>query len=262
MLELRRKSANAITIMATSVAMIVSIKNCHQRATAEIQIIPAIDATFSNPPKTDNNSQHFYFGKQKPISSKMAYALLQALKKANPQDKAVVLEKFHVSETQLVQQLTPIALEKRGKIVVAKNFPVTTFNPNELDSQTWVNQLYLKPWKLKYIERYRKRLGGFYSLSQLREIPQLDSHWMATTWEFIEQENLKNRSFPVEKFNKNSTWKQWYQHPYAGAQIAKILQPFYAARTCVSLKELQAIKEISATQLAMILPYLSIDCKD
>ncbi len=254
--------------MATLVAIVVLIRNCHQRADVEnTEIINGISTT----KETINHSgdkqgiqknwrwNHSYkYNKQKPISSKMAYALLQEIKKLNPRQKAAILGQFNITEAKLQKDLSPIAREKsHSQIVLPANF-----DPNDFDSSQWIQKLRLQPWKFKYILRYQSKLGGFYSLEQLREIPQLDSMWKAKILEPLLVQQTEKQEFSVKKLDKNASWKQWYQHPYVGDALAKILKPFYDARKCVTKDDLLTIKEISQQQMQRLLPYLSIDCKD
>lgn len=276
MLALKRKTSNAITTMATLVAIVVLIRNCHQRADIEhseiineipnqTQNIGGGGSTYFYDSLYRNNKTQYNWQRQlnkssskKPISAKMAYALLQEIKKLNPRQKATILDQFNITEANLKSQLSPIAGEKTSiKISLPANF-----NPNNFDSSQWIKTLRLQPWKYKFILKYQYKLGGFYTLEQLREIPQLDSAWKVNILEPLLAQQIEKQAFPVKKLDKNSSWKQWYQHPYAGALVAKILKPFYEARKCVNYEDLKAMKEISPQQLKQLLPYLSIDCKD
>ena len=117
MLALRRKTSNAITTMATVVAIVVLIRNCHQRA--DLKNTEIINAG-SSPKQQDfsststgtypNKTKRYFYNQwqqksnnsqaSKHISSKMAYALLQEIKKLNPRQKATFLGQFNITEAQ------------------------------------------------------------------------------------------------------------------------------------------------------------------
>lgn len=84
-----------------------------------------------------------------------------------------------------------------------------SININQADSATWVEMKGIGPSFAKRILKYRERLGGFYSIEQLKEVYGLDSNWVNENRKFL---LIGEGIYKKVKVN-SAEWKD-FNHPY------------------------------------------------
>ena len=277
---MRKKPFQNLFIVATSVATIVFIKNCHTRSSSSSILWSTNNnkrksTTYSKEPKfntrkTDYNkdqekqkygpysysnntynrsSNYIKPNPNKPISPKMAYQLLQILWGESQKNRNLLLQKLQKDSIQIQSELLSTYENQTPKLV--------DFNPN--DSLQWFNIPGFSKKHWYSIKKYRDRLGGFQNLNQIQEIPKLDT--------FIKIVAIKKLSPTpsigvIRKISSQSTWKELYQHPYIGSKYAKIIFAYYQAHPKPTAEELLLIQGIPSLHLQRLWPYLSKNKED
>lgn len=105
------------------------------------------------------------------------------------------------------------------------------------------------------IVSYREALGGYYSLTQLLEIPQLKE----STWEAIYPQLSCNQI--VKKININKTTiDELVQHPYISfSQAQRLIRYREQHGNYTNLDEIKKSKFIPDTSWIKMVPYLALD---
>jgi len=170
----------------------------------------------------------------KPLSNKMAFALLMELRKS--QDG-----KNHL------QYLQPELV----KILDRKNPFPANININDIDSASLDKLPGIGPSTARRILKFREKLGGFYSASQLIQIPKID-----TTLAEVMSARItidKSKLIPI---NEKVDFKQLYKHPYIGPSKAKILGPFFTQHPQLTKRIWLDMQGLSMEDKSKIEPYL------
>ena len=170
----------------------------------------------------------------KPLSSKMAFALLMELRKS--QDG-----KNHL------QYLQPELV----KILGRKNPFPANININNIDSASLDELPGIGPSTARRILKFREKLGGFYSASQLIEIPKIDT----TLVEVMSARIIIDKTKLVI-INEKVDFKQLYKHPYIGPSKAKILGPFFTQHPQLTKRIWLDMQGLSMEDKSKIEPYL------
>lgn len=104
----------------------------------------------------------------------------------------------------------------------------------------------------RQIVRYRQRLGGFYSISQLREIPYVTEGMLR--WFKLEETEL-------EKLEINKAGlERLRHHPYMDFYKAKVILEHRRKRGKIKdISQLSLYEEFSKEDLERLLPYFSFD---
>lgn len=124
---------------------------------------------------------------------------------------------------------------------------------NQADSMDWEQLPGIGPVLAARIVKYRKKLGGFHSPSQLKEVYGItDSVYekIATT--------IRSDSIDLQKIDINkASMEELKQHPYIRWEIAKAIVRYREAHGLFhSLEQLKGIWNIPPETLAKIEPYL------
>ena len=102
------------------------------------------------------------------------------------------------------------------------------------------------------IVNYRKRLGGFYAVTQLQEIPYLDAelnHWFV----------VKNPQLEKLRVNRAGL-DELRSHPYMDFYKARAILEYRRKRGNIKgLSQLSMMEEFAEKDLERLLPYLSFD---
>jgi DNA uptake protein ComE-like DNA-binding protein len=170
----------------------------------------------------------------KPLSNKMAFALLMELRKSQER-------KNHLQYLQ--PELT--------KILDRKNPFPANININNIDSASLDELPGIGPSTARRILKFREKLGGFYSASQLIEIPKID-----TTLAEVMSARItidKSKLIPI---NEKVDFKQLYKHPYIGPSKAKILGPFFTQHPQLTKRIWLDMQGLSMEDKSKIEPYL------
>ena len=170
----------------------------------------------------------------KPLSSKMAFALLMELRKS--QDG-----KNHL------QYLQPELV----KILDRKNPFPANININNIDSASLDELPGIGPSTARRILKFREKLGGFYSASQLIEIPKID-----TTLAGVMSARITIDKTKLVLINEKVDFKQLYKHPYIGPSKAKILGPFFTQHPQLTKRIWLDMQGLSMEDKSKIEPYL------
>ena len=164
----------------------------------------------------------------------MAFALLMELRKSQE-------GKNHLHYLQ--PELT--------KILDRKNPFPANININNIDSASLDELPGIGPSIARRILRFREKLGGFYSASQLIEIPKID-----TTLADVMSARItidKSKLIPI---NEKVDFKQLYKHPYVGPNRAKILGPFFTQHPQLTKRIWLDMQGLSMEEKSKIEPYL------
>ena len=170
----------------------------------------------------------------KPLSNKIALALLMELRKS--QDV-----KNHL------QYLQP----ELAKILDRKNPFPANININNIDSASLDELPGIGPSTARRILKFREKLGGFYSASQLIEIPKIDTTLAGVMSARITID--KSKLIPI---NEKVDFKQLYKHPYIGPSKAKILGPFFTQHPQLTKRIWLDMQGLSMEDKSKIEPYL------
>ena len=170
----------------------------------------------------------------KPLSNKLAFALLMELRKSQK------------GKNQL-QYLQP----QLEKIVGRKNPFPANININQIDSASLDELPGIGPSIARRILRFREKIGGFYSAGQLMEIPKIDT----TLFEVMMAQVTIDKTKLV-MLNEKIDFKQLYKHPYVGPCRAKILGPFFSQHPQLSKRIWFNMQGISTEEKSKIEPYL------
>lgn len=170
----------------------------------------------------------------KPLSSKMAFALLMELRKSQE------------GKNQL-QYLQP----ELAKILDRKNPFPANININDIDSASLDKLPGIGPSTARRILKFREKLGGFYSASQLIEIPKIDTTLVEVMSARITID--KSKLIPI---NEKVDFKQLYKHPYIGPSKAKILGPFFTQHPQLTKRIWLDMQGLSMEDKSKIEPYL------
>lgn len=170
----------------------------------------------------------------KPISNKLAFALLLELRKSQT-------DKSHL---QLLQP-------QLSKIVAQQNPFPANIDINAIDSASLDDLPGIGPSTARKIVKFRERLGGFYVTSQLMEIPKIDTLLIETLSKRIKIDPSK-----LIELNTKVDFKQLYKHPYIGPSKAKIVGPFLQQHPNLSKEIWQKMQGITTEEKLKIAPYL------
>jgi DNA uptake protein ComE-like DNA-binding protein len=169
-----------------------------------------------------------------PLSNKLAFALLMELRKSQE-------GKDHLKYLQ--PELT--------KILDRKNPFPANINLNNIDSASLDALPGIGPSTARRILKFREKLGGFCSASQLIEIPKIDTALAEILSTRITID--KSKLIPL---NEKVDFKQLYKHPYVGPSKAKILGPFFTQHPQLSKRIWLDMQGLSLEDKSKIEPYL------
>lgn len=126
---------------------------------------------------------------------------------------------------------------------------------NTADSTDFMLIKGMKPYFARRIVRYRELLGGYVSISQLREVYGMNDYMYNNL-----SRNCQILSNNIRKISINSLdAKTLAKHPYIDYPLAYQIINFHKKHgEYSSLKELYGIPTMDSTQFNKIQPYLSI----
>jgi competence protein ComEA len=171
------------------------------------------------------------------------------------------LAKMYGMDSSLYRKLytfisLPEKLEK--KIFVAEGKPVTEiqYDLNVADTSSFKSVRGIGSVLAMRIVKYRDGLGGFVSLTQLREVFGLDSLVIKDMNKFYIAENFAPRKIEINK----ATEKELDMHPYLSAREAKSIFTYRSQHGHYSSPaDLLKIKTLSGSTVSKIAPYLSFE---
>ncbi|MAE85205.1 MAG: hypothetical protein CMB80_20895 [Flammeovirgaceae bacterium] len=143
-----------------------------------------------------------------------------------------------------------IPLKKKETVTVSK------FDLNHVDAATLQSIRGIGPVLSERIIKFRDRLGGFHSTSQLDEVYGLDS---LVINKILEKSTLDNTVLNQINLNTDSL-KALYQHPYIDYNLAKAIYNFRVQRGRLdSVAQIKSIKILNDSIYQKIYPYLSLN---
>ncbi len=126
---------------------------------------------------------------------------------------------------------------------------------NEADSLAWIALPGIGPAFAKRIIAYREKLGGFYQVSQLKEIYGLDSSWVNEHQKHFQLGKGVYRYLLINR----AEWKE-FRHPYLPYRQANLVLNYRKQhgpfQNWADLKKVQQLDEVVWQKLS---PYLSFE---
>lgn len=123
---------------------------------------------------------------------------------------------------------------------------------NSADSLQWISLPGIGPAFAKRILAYREKLGGFYSLEQLKEVYGLDSTWVNHQTKYLRIGQGVYRKISLQK----TEWKD-FRHPYLPYAQAKIFLSYRKHHPEIqSFQELDNIQLLDKNVWNKLRPYL------
>ncbi|HMR55941.1 MAG TPA: helix-hairpin-helix domain-containing protein [Cyclobacteriaceae bacterium] len=164
------------------------------------------------------------------------------------------LEPFILLPDQLVNTHNKIQKEK---IVTTTELKSESFDINLADSAQLIKIYGIGSKLSARIITYRNKLGGFISLTQLREVPGLDSAVIGQ----LEKKYFVNPNFQPRKISLNHANEQELNnHPYIKYNLAKAIATYrFQHGNFNTLEEVKKIALVDETFYSKILPYLSLN---
>lgn len=141
----------------------------------------------------------------------------------------------------------PVTLEGKGLHSKPHSIDI-----NSADSLAWISLKGIGPGFAHRILVFREKLGGFYSVNQLKEVYGLDSTWVNENQNYLNPGKGIFRKFRLNVLD----WKD-FRHPYISYQQAKIFLKYRAQHG--SVKHFDQLKEITLLDInswERLKPYL------
>ncbi len=201
----------------------VQEKEEKQSIKKEAKPLPGLDTLLYFDPNTADEKLLINVG----FSSKQARSLLRFREKGGRFEKKEDLLKLYVMTDQLYHRISPrvkFASAPNGKQdysqrLKQKETKSMLLEINTGDSTQIVELPGIGPYSAMKILNYRKRLGGFYSLSQLREIKGLRHSYVDSITPFFTLNPALIRKLLINL----ATEKELYGHPYIGNKAKAIV---------------------------------------
>jgi competence protein ComEA len=164
------------------------------------------------------------------------------IKPVQPYSKKGKIEESHYSNSSNAKNGTP----NRTKLII---------NINSADSLEWISLNGIGPTLASRIIKYRKRLGGFYAIQQLKEVYGVSDSLLQVLEPKLSTDNNYQRIF----INRIQSSDKWY-HPYLSyKKLHTILNYRMQHGNFASTDELLDTKVLTTEELNRLKPYLSIE---
>jgi DNA uptake protein ComE-like DNA-binding protein len=190
------------------------------------------------------------------FQGKYAYYLkgFGAKQEAENKLKELSYPKAKVLEVTFCDKLYPIVKKKEGPVsITSVKKPV---NINEIDSLELISVKGIGPVTASRILKYRKILGGYLSISQLKEVYGITDEWYAK----FKGEFFCNAE-DIFKININTaSIDEMKKHPYIDYKVANSI--YWMRQNHGSFKNIEDIMKsdlINEELFSKIAPYLSIE---
>jgi len=172
-----------------------------------------------------------------------------------------VKKMYAISETEFNRIAPFIDLPEEKKpepVTFKKNYkPFLTIDIGTADS-TELSKLPMVGDYLAYkIYNYRDKLGGFYSISQLKEVRGLRD----STYHVILPHLVLDDSTNLRKINLNlASYDELAMHPYINSKIANVILAYRKQHGAFGdIKDLQKVALVDAELYRKIAPYLKVE---
>lgn len=149
-----------------------------------------------------------------------------------------------------------VEIEKNVKPAISASKPIEIIELNSADSATLVSLPAIGPVIAMRIISYRQFLGGFYSVSQLKEVYNLPPE----TYELIKN-RLTVDTASIVKINLNRVeFKQLNKHPYLSyQQIKAILSYRKTMGKFTQIGDVLKYKLVDSVNYCQLKPYLTVN---
>lgn len=170
-----------------------------------------------------------------------------------------IKERINVEEWQekIKIIMKELRIEDTLKILKKKKNPKIT-DLNEADTASLMELPYIGSFRAKKIIEYREKLGGFYSIEQLLEVPTIDSTILEKIYEFIivDTSNSKIRKIKINSCSLDELAK----HPYVKYRMAKAIKNYIFQHGPIkNAREFNEVIPLPDSNKRKILPYLEFD---
>jgi len=126
---------------------------------------------------------------------------------------------------------------------------------NTADSLTWISLKGIGPTFAHRILLFREKLGGFYTVSQLKEVYGLDSAWVNSHHAQLKLGRGVYRKFRINLLD----WKS-FRHPYIPYAQAKLVLNYRAQHGAFrDFEQLKAVTLLDIKSWERMIPYLDFD---
>lgn len=166
------------------------------------------------------------------------------------------------SRSEVAARKAAERLENKKNITAGENTAKSFFNRepvriniNTADTIEWQKLRGIGPVFSRRITRYRERLGGFYSLEQLREVFGMDSTRFDQIYEYVYLDSIQ-----LQQININTAdFVTLVKHPYLEKHhVNSILQMREIHGTYQSVEDIKKSHLIDAELFQKIQPYLTV----
>ncbi len=203
--------------------------------------------------KFDPNKLQLEGWKKLGLNEKQAQVVLNFRNKGGSFKTKEDLRKIYSISDDLYLKLEPyISISKR------QTYPkkiILEIELNTADSATLVQIRGIGPVFASRILKYRNLLGGYHSITQLREIYGIDSLKFESIKENFSPCNLKL----IQKININQAdFKELLKHPYISYDFTKYIVNLRKKEVFIKAEDAFNIQFISDSTFKKLLPYLRI----
>ncbi|MEY4382846.1 MAG: hypothetical protein RI995_388 [Bacteroidota bacterium] len=144
---------------------------------------------------------------------------------------------------------------KSKKEEVRRKSAIPVIDINTADSLEWVAMPGIGPGFAHRILLFREKLGGFYTVSQLKEVYGLDSAWVNSHHAQLKLGRGVYRKFRINLLD----WKS-FRHPYIPYAQAKLVLNYRAQHGAFrDFEQLKAVTLLDIKSWERMIPYLDFD---
>ncbi len=199
------------------------------------------------------------------MSKKLSTTLINFRNKGGKFFKPDDLKKLYGLSADLYKELEPYILIpntihefKRDTVYSSRSYEKKSYvkslvEINTADSLTIVYLKGIGPGFTKRIIKYRTLLGGFHSMSQLKEVYGMTDSTFALLSTQIKIDDQSITKIPINVIDFNSLRK----HPYFNFQTAQAIVNFRFKHGKLTEADIKSLGVFSEEKLRLILPYLS-----
>lgn len=167
------------------------------------------------------------------------------------ESRAAALAPFVAIEAKLP---APKVYEKQE--VTAPHRKAFTFDINEADSSMWERQRGIGPRLAQRIINYRNRLGGFTSVTQIKEVWNMPD----STYQFLLDKMVINPIVPARINVNTADVKTMGKHPYINFPVARVIDAYRKEHGPFrQVDDLRQLPIISDSLFSLMAPYISVE---
>jgi len=204
--------------------------------------------------KFDPNQLDHNGWEQLGLSSKQAQTILNYRAKGGRFYKKEDLLKMYSISDSVYKKLEPYIQIKPHKKSITKS-KVLKIELNSTDSSELIKVRGIGPVFAKRIIKYRELLGGYHSVSQLKEVYGINQE----KFELIQANFIPCDSNLIRRININqASFKELLKHPYISFDFTKFIVNRRGKKAFIKLIQLKDDHLISDKNFKKLLPYLKL----